>query len=389
MTREVFVAGVGQTAFGEHWDRSYRDLLTEAGLAAIQDAQMRGESLDAVYVGSMSTGKLLGQEHVAPLMLDGAGLASLRLPATRIEAAGASGAVALNQAVLAIKSGVYDRVVVGGIEKMTDVPDAEQAAIAASGIDQEWELFFGANEAALHALIAKRHMREYGTTLEQLAAVAVKNHAHAVDNPYAHFRRAIDQAMVSNAPMVADPLTVFHCAPQSDGAACVVLAAGDVLPEGARRVRVAGIAQASDTLRLSDRATLTTWDATVAAARDALQRAGVSAADVDVAEVHDAYTVSEILAIEDLGLVQKGDGGPATLEGRTGRDGDIVVNPGGGLKARGHPAGASGVAQVCELAWQLRGEADARQVVDARFGLAHNCGGTGATAVVTVLEAMA
>lgn len=382
--RDVVVAGVGQTPFGEHWDRSYRDLLTEAGLAAIEDAGMRAESLGAVYVGSMSTGKLLGQEHVAPLMLDGAGLADLRLPATRIEAAGASGAVAFHQAVLAIRSGAVDRVVVGGIEKMTDVSDADQAAIAASGIDQEWELFFGANEAALHALIAKRHMDEYGTSRAELAAVAVKNHLHAVDNPYAQFRRPITAEAVLDGPIVADPLTVFDCAPQSDGAACLVLAAADVAPDDA--VRVAGVAQASDTLRIQDRTSLTTWDATVTASRAAYRAAGISAADVDVAEVHDAFTIAEILAIEDLGFVPKGDGGRATLDGETGRDGDIVVNPGGGLKARGHPAGASGIAQICEIAWQLRGTAGARQVKDARFGVAHNCGGTGATAVVSVLE---
>lgn len=385
MSRDAFVVGAAHTPFGELWDRSYRDLLTEAGLAAMQDAGVHGEAIDAVFVGSMSTGKFLGQEHVAPLLLDGAGLADLHVPATRVEAAGASGALAFKQGVQAIRSGDADLVVVGGIEKMTDVSDTDAQAIAASGIDQEWEHFFGATEASLHALLAKRHMAEHGTTREQLAEVAAKNHRHGADNALAQFQRAITAEQVMAAPAVADPLTVLDCAPQSDGAACVVLVSDRFL-DGRDAVKVAGTGHASDTLRLTDRHTLTALPATLQAARRAYHEAGVSPADVQVAEVHDAYTIGEVLAIEDLGLAKKGEGGPATQAGRTTFDGDVVVNPSGGLKARGHPAGATGIAQVCELVWQLRGEADGRQVEGARIGVAHNVGGTGGTAVVTVLE---
>lgn len=385
MTRDVFVLGAAHTPFGELWDRSYRDLLTEAGLSALKDARVHGEAIDAVLVGSMSTGKFLGQEHVAPLLLDGAGLADLHVPATRIEAAGASGALAFKQGVQAIRSGDADLVVVGGIEKMTDVSDTDAQAIAASGIDQEWEHFFGATEASLHALLAKRHMAEHGTTREQLAHVAAKNHRHAAANPLAQYQRALEVEQVLAAPVVADPLTVLDCAPQSDGAACVILAS-DAYIDGRDVVKVSGTGQASDTLRIADRHTLTSMPATLQAARRAYHEAGVSPADVQVAEVHDAYTISELMAIEDLGLVKKGEGGPATESGRTTFGGDVVVNPGGGLKARGHPAGATGIAQVCELVWQLRGQAEGRQVEDARIGVAHNVGGTGATAVVTVLE---
>ncbi len=387
--KDAFVIGAAHTRFGEAWDRSYRDLLTEAGLAAIKDAGVQGEDIDEVFVGTMSTGKLLGQEHVAPLLLDGAGLADLHLPATRVEAAGASGGVAFRQAVQAIRSGVADLVVVGGIEKMTDVSDTDQAGIQASGIDQEWEHVFGATDVALHALLAKRHMHAYGTTREHLASVAVKNHLHAVNNPLAQFQRAIDADMVLRSPMVSDPLTVFDCAPSADGAACVILCSEDIVDRYKNRsVKVAGAGQGSDTLALHSRADLTTQRATQEAARRAYGQAKISVADIDVAEVHDAYTISEILAIEDLGLVKKGEGGRATAEGRTGYDGDIVVNPSGGLKARGHPAGATGIAQICELTWHLRGTAGARQVEGARIGVAHNAGGTGATAVVTVLEAI-
>jgi acetyl-CoA C-acetyltransferase len=269
---------------------------------------------------------------------------------------------------------------------MTDVSDADASAIAASGIDQEWEHFFGATDAAVHALVARRHMHAHGTTREHLAAVAIKNHRHAVNNPVAQFRREIDEATVLGAPMVAEPLGVFDCAPVSDGAACIVLCSDAVVGSYRGAVKVAGSGQASDTLALHDRSNLTSWLATEHAAKRAYSQAQVSIADIDLAEVHDGYTISELLAIEDLGFIKKGDAGRATLEGRTTYGGDIVVNPSGGLKARGHPAGATGIAQVCELVWQLRGDAGKRQVKDARIGVAHNTGGTGGTAVVHVLE---
>lgn len=384
---DAFVIGAAHTRFGEQWEKSYRDLMTEAGLAAIQDAGIQGDAIDAVFVGTMSTGALTGQEHVAPLLLDGAGLADLHLPATRVEAAGASGAVAFRQAVQLIRSGSAQVVVVGGIEKMTDVSDADAQAIASAGIDQEWEQFFGATDAALHAIVAKRHMHSFGTTREQVAQVAVKNHAHGAKNPLAQYRKAIDLDTVLRSPFVAEPLTVFDCAPVSDGAACIVLASGAVASSYRKDpVLVAGSGQASDTLALHSRASITTMRATEEAARRAYTEAGVSAADIQLAEVSDAYTIAEILAIEDLGFVKKGEGGAATVERRTTFGGDVVVNPSGGLKARGHPAGATGIAQVCEATWQLRGKADGRQVKDARMAITHNVGGTGATAVVHVLE---
>jgi acetyl-CoA C-acetyltransferase len=277
---------------------------------------------------------------------------------------------------------------VGGIEKMTDVSDADAQAIASAGIDQEWEAFFGATDAALHALMTKRHMHSFGTTRDQIAQVAVKNHAHGAKNPLAQFRKAIDLDTVLNSPIVADPLTVFDCAPVSDGAACIVLASGAVAPSYRKDpILVAGSGQASDTLALHSRESLTTSKATEFAAKRAYAEAGVSAADIQVAEVGDAYTIAELMAIEDLGFVKKGLGGPATEEGRTTYGGDLpVVNPSGGLKARGHPAGATGIAQVCEATWHLRGKAEGRQVKGARIALTHNAGGTGGTAVVHVLE---
>ncbi len=387
--KDAYIIGAAHTRFGEAWDKSHRDLLTQAGLSAIKDAGIGGEEIDEVFIGTMSTGKLLGQEHAAPLMLDGAGLADLHIPATRVEAAGASGGVAFRQAVQTIRTGLADVVVVGGLEKMTDVSDTDQAAIHAAAVDQEWEHFFGATDAALHALMAKRHMADHGTTREQLAAVAVKNHAHGAKNPLAQFQREIKPEMVLNSPAVAEPLGMFDCAPSSDGAACIVLCSSNVVDNHRTdAVKVSGTGQASDTLALHSRRSLTSMAATQEAARRAYSEAHVSVADIDVAEVHDSYTIAEIMAIEDLGLVKTGEGGRATEDGRTTFGGNIVVNPSGGLKARGHPAGATGIAQVCELTWQLRGDAGGRQVKDARIGLAHNVGGTGGTAVVSVLEGM-
>lgn len=385
--RDVAVIGVGETAFGELWDRSFRDLGIEAGLHAIQDAKVTAEEIDALYVGNMSAGKFIDQEHVSALVADYSGLADQHLPTVRVEGGGACGAIALLQARLAIASGMYDIVVVGGAEKMTDVGEVQAAEILAGTADQEWETVFGATFAGLYAMMARRHMYEYGTTREQLAAVAVKNHRNGALNPNAQFQREITLETVLQSPAVAEPLGLFDCAPLSDGAAALVLCAMDRARKYTDRpVRIAGSGQASDFLALHDRRDLTTMDATVVAGKRALAEARVEPKDIQVAEVHDNFTITEILAIEDLRFVPKGKGGPATEEGLTALNGKISVNPSGGLKARGQPVGATGVAQAVEVVRQLRGEGGKRQVAGAERGLTHTLGGTGATAVVHVFE---
>ncbi|OGS66079.1 MAG: acetyl-CoA acetyltransferase [Euryarchaeota archaeon RBG_19FT_COMBO_69_17] len=383
--RDVAIIGVGETPFGELWERSFRDLGIEAGLKAIQDAKIGSDDIDAVYIGNMSAGKFIDQEHVAALVADYAGLADRHLPTVRVEGGGACGALALFQARLAIASGMYDIVVVGGAEKMTDVGDVQAAEILAGTADQEWESVFGATFAGLYAMMARRHMHEYGTRREHLAAVAVKNHKNGSLNPNAQFQREITMETVLQAPWVAEPLGLFDCAPLSDGAAAVVLCA----MERARSftdapIRILGSGQASDFLALHDRRSLTAMDATTEAGARALKQAKLAPKDVQVAEVHDNFTITEILAIEDLGFVEKGKGGPATLDGVTALNGKVSVNPSGGLKARGQPVGATGVAQAVEIVRQLRGEAGKRQVVGAKHGLTHTLGGTGATAVVHI-----
>ena len=385
--RDVAVIGVAETEFGELWDRSFRELGIEAGLKAIQDAQIASEDIDAIYIGNMSAGKFIDQEHVSALVADYAGLADRHLPTVRVEGGGACGAIALMQARLAIASGMYDIVVVGGAEKMTDGGDVQAAEILASTADQEWETVFGATFPGLYAMMARRHMHDFGTTREQLAAVAVKNHKNGSLNPEAQYRKEISLETVLNAPMVADPLGVFDCAPLSDGAAAVVLCAAD----RARKftdtpVLLRGSGQASDFLAVHDRRDLTTMDATVVAGKRAFEQARLEPKDIQVAEVHDNFTISEILAIEDLRFIEKGKGGPATVDGVTALNGKISVNTSGGLKARGQPVGATGVAQAVEIVQQLRGDAGKRQVVAAQRGLTHTLGGTGATAVVHIFE---
>lgn len=387
--RQVAIVGFGLTKFGERWESSLRNLITEAGLAALQDCKVSGEEIDELYVGSMSPGQFTNQELVAPLVLDSAGLSDTHIPTTRVEGAGASGGMALRQAYLSIASGHADVAIAGGVEKMTDVPEKDVTRILGAASDQEWEAFIGATDPALHALIARRHMEKFGTTREQLGLVAVKNHKHGALNPHAQFQKEVSLETVLQSPLISDPLRVFDTAPASDGAAALVLAALDVAESYTDKpVRIAGSGQGSDYVSLAARETITSFAATKYAAQKAFQQARIKPKDLDVIEIHDSYTINEILGIEDLGLCKPGAAGGLTESGVTSLGGELPVNPSGGLKARGHPIGATGIAQAAELVVQLRGAAGARQVKEAQRGLALNTGGTGVVSVVHVLEAV-
>ena len=387
--RDVVVIGVGITKFGELWDKSFRQLIAEAGSRAIIDSGISGTEIDALYVGSMSAGRFVGQEHVGALVADASGFSLMHIPSIRVESACASGGIAFRQGYFSVASGMNDIVVVGGIEKMTDVVGTEASNILATGLDQEWEAFFGATFPGIYAMIATKHMNDFGTTREQLAQVAVKNHANGALNPYAQFKKEIKLESVLNAPMVAYPLGMLDCSPVSDGAATLILCAAEKAKKYTDKpVKIIGSGQASDTLPLHGRNDICTFESTTYAARMAYKRANIEPSKIDVAEVHDCFTIAEILAIEDLGFVKKGDGGKAIDNKITTFDGKIPVNPSGGLKAKGHPVGATGVAQIGEIVLQLRGEADKRQVKDAKIGLTHNVGAGGASCVVNILEAM-
>jgi len=387
--RDVAVIGVGVTKFGELWDKSFRQLITESGSKAILEAGVSGTEIDALYVGSMGSGRFIGPEHIGALVADCSGFSHLHIPSTRIESACASGGLAVRQGYLSVASGINDIVVVGGIEKMTDVVGTEATNTLATVADQEWEAFFGATFPGLYAMIATKHMNDYGTTREQLAQVAVKNHANGALNPNAQFKREISIDAVINAPPVSYPLGMLDCSPVSDGAATVVLCAAEKAKKYIDTpVKIIASGQASDTLALHGRREICTFDSTVHAAKMAYKQANLKPKDIDVAELHDSFTIAEILAVEDLGFVKKGDGGKAIENKITTLDGELPVNTSGGLKAKGHPIGATGVAQIAEIVAQLQGKADKRQIKDAKIGLAHNIGGTGASCVVHILEAM-
>jgi acetyl-CoA C-acetyltransferase len=271
------------------------------------------------------------------------------------------------------------------VEKMTDVDSDIADDLLVSSVDREWEAICGATLPSLFALMARAHIERYHTTSEQMAMVAAKNHSNAVHNPYAQFRREISTEAVLNSPIVADPLHMLDCSGIADGAAAVVLCAAEKAKKYTDSpVYVKASAQASDTISLHDRRDITAMDATIFASRKAYKRASLEPSQIDLAEVHDSYTIAEIIAIEDLGFFNKGEGGIATGEGQTEIGGRIAINPSGGLKACGHPLGATGIRQAVEITQQLRGEAGKRQVPNAEVGLAHNIGGTGGTAIVHI-----
>jgi len=378
--RDVAVIGVGMNRWGELWEKSHRQIWTEAALEAIADAGV--DHVDALYVGCMSGGLFVGQEHLGALLADQLGMGPI--PGTRVESACASGGLAFRQAYLAVASGEHDLVLASGVEKMTDVDGGAATYALSTAADQEYECYHGVTFPGLYAMMARVHMHRYGTTREQLAHVAVKNHAHGLLNPLAQFRSTITVEDVVESVMVADPLRVLDCSPITDGAAAVVLAA---LPlKGTKRppVKVAASAAATDTIGLHDREDLAWLRSTEVAAAKAYARAGITPEDVSFCEVHDCFTIAEVMVIEALGLAERGRGGEAAVSGMTALGGRVPVNPSGGLKSKGHPVGATGIAQIREAVLQLRGESEGRQVKDARWGLTQNMGGTGASAVVHI-----
>lgn len=383
--RDVAIIGIGITKFGELWDTSFRDLFVNAGVRALEDSEMNGEEIDAMFVGNMSAGQFIQQEHVGSLIADHAGL--VPVPCTRVEAACASGGLSLRQAFISVASGIHDVVVAGGIEKMTDILAGECTGALATAADQEWEVHVGSTFPGLYALMARRHMHKFGTTEEQMAQVAVKNHKNGTLNPHAQYQKKVTVESVLSSPTVTEPLNLFDCCPVSDGAAAAILASAEKAKEYTDTpILISGSGQASGTLSLHNRKSLTEIPAAVRATKTAYEMAGTEPEDIDLAEVHDCFTIAEIMAIEDLGFCKKGEGGKTVEEGEIAPNGRVSVNTSGGLKAKGHPVGATGIAQAVEIVSQLRGEAGKRQADGAEIGLTHNIGGSGGTGVVHVLE---
>lgn len=409
----VAIVGVGMSKFSAFPDKSSRDLFVEAfkELRQSVDKGFDPEIVEAIFIGNYSSDLFEGQGHTAPIMTDAVGL--IPRPATRVEAACASGGAALRQGVLAVASGLHDVVLVGGVERMTKLPTAQVTDTLGSAADSLYEIPAGFTFPGFYAAIATAYMARYGMKPEHLMNVAIKNHENGALNPKAQFGVTIPdwmqgriQAAIKKGkpapawrdhwdflhddaanPMIAWPLRLFDCSPITDGAACVLL----VTAERAREftdapVYVIGAGQASDAI-LQERADLTSLTAARRAAAMAYQQAGVTAADIRLAEVHDCFTIAEIVASEDLGFFAPGTGYKAAEDGVTARDGARPINTSGGLKSKGHPVGASGVAQTVEIFKQMRREAGPRQVKgDIPLAVSHNVGATGSTCVVHVYE---
>jgi acetyl-CoA C-acetyltransferase len=385
--RPVAIIGIGKTAFGAFPDRDLRSLAVEAGQKCLADAHVSPSQVEAYYLGNFAGPSFVGQNHLAPYIAGAMGITGV--PCTRFEAACASSGSAFYHAVSSVAAGLNDVVLVAGVEKMTSQTTPKVTEILAGAGDTCGEVRAGATFPALFAMIARRHMYQYGTTREMMAAVAVKNHENGAKNPLAHMRKVITMEQALKGKPISEPLTVFDCSLISDGAAAVLIAPLERAGEFTDKpVKVLGVAQTSDYVALDQKEDITTFRAVSAAAQKAYKMAGVTAQDIQFAEIHDCFTIAEIIATEDLGFVKKGEGGPYALAGCTRLTGPLPINTSGGLKSKGHPVGATGVGQICDLVYQLRGEAGERQLARHSLGLAQNLGGSGATAVVTILGAL-
>jgi len=383
---DVAVVGAGQTKYGNH-SLGLKGMWAEAALSAFEsvDGDFSPSQIDEAFIGSIAFGgSQLG--NTAALLTEHSAMDGV--PVRRVENACASSGFAFRDAWMAIKSGQADVVVAGGIEKMNDLtPERKRFWLGVSG-DTEWERLAGLTFPGTYALMARRHFHEYDSNHDDLVHISVKNHSHGAMNPLAHIQKQVSFEKAASGFMVADPLTLYDCCPTSDGASCVILAADHVVQQFTDTpVWIRGSGAASDRLALHDRPSITQLKATAEASKRAYQQSGINPRDIDLAEVHDCFTIAELMATEDLGFAQRGEGGMFARDGRgVLNQGDVTINSSGGLKSKGHPLGATGTGQIVEVFKQLRGQvANGRQVRDAETALTHNVGGSGATCAVHVL----
>lgn len=382
----VYIAGTSSTRFGRHTDTTIEALAVDAAARALVESGIERSRIGAVYLGNFVSGPLNGKEVLAGIVAERLGLQGI--PCTKVEGACASGGIAFRHACMAVASGMCDAVLVVGVETMMHASTPEITSALNCAMDNENDGPSGLTFPGVFGLAWRVHAQKYGTTREDIAAVIIKNKANGLKNPLAQMGADLTQAQIASSAMIADPLQLFDCCPPSDGAAAVVVSRRDLLTEKARQqgIRVLASAQTSGSARISHHPDLCSFDATVLAAKQAYAQAGLQAADIDLVELHDCFSIAEIIDSEDLGLVPRGQGGHWAAEGRTGMRGDIVVNPSGGLLAKGHPVGATGVGQIHEVVQQLRGE-HANQVQGARIAMTHNLGGVGVACTVHILGA--
>lgn len=378
--RDVFIAGAGLTPAGEHWDKSLRELAFYAIEAVAKDAPRPNP--EALFVANMLGGSLSHQAHLGTLVADFAGLRGIE--AVTVEAAGASGAAALRQAYQAVAAGAVEAALVVGVEKMTDKVGPGVAAAAATATDSDYEAAQGATPTALAALLMRRYMHQHGVALKDFANFSVNAHANAKSNPNAMFRNAITPDAFVKAGMVADPVNVFDTAPECDGAAALLVTAHPNPEHPA--IRIAASTMATDTLAVHDRRDPLVFEAARYSAARAYSSSGITPRQIQVFELYDAFTVFSALSLEAAGFAEPGEGWKLAADNEISIKGRIPISTFGGLKARGNPGGATGVYQIAEVVLQLRGEAGANQVNDARYGMTQSIGGAGSTAVTHILE---
>ncbi len=381
--RDVVIIGIGQTPVGEHWEKSLRHLAHDAIMAAMRDAGI--ETADALYVGNMLSGQLVGQEHLGALIADFIGLRGIE--AMKVEAACGSGAAALRVGLMAVASGMQDVVLVCGVEKMTDGISDEVTSGLATAADQEYEVSQGISFVGLNALLMRRYMHEYGITKDQFAPFTVNAHRNGVNNPNAMFRSPVSETAYARAGMIADPINLLDSSPVCDGAACVVLAPASKYRAKAK-AQILASAVATDSVAVHDRRDPLTLDAVTLSSQRAYAEARLTPADIHLFEVHDAFSIMAALSLEAAGFAPRGRAVDMAKAGELAIGGRLPVATMGGLKARGHPVGATGIYQVVEVVEQLTGQAGANQVPGATVGMAQNIGGSGATVITHILGAV-
>lgn len=380
--REVSIIGIGQTDVAEHWDKSIKHLAYEAISAAVADAGI--QSFGALVVGNMIAGQVSQQLHLGAQIADFCGYRGIE--AYTVEAACASGGAAIRSGIVAVASGAYDVVVVCGVEKMTDSPSDRVTGALATAADAEYEVDQGATFVAINALLMQRYVHEHQTPRDAFAPFSINAHRNAVHNPHAMFRLPITLERYLNAPMIAPPINVMDSSPICDGAAALVLCASEIAHHHTPKpIRVLASASATDSLALHDRFDMLTMRAVELSAQRAYAQAGIGPGDIDLFELHDAFSIMAVLSLEASGFAARGEGCRLALDGEIAPDRRVPISTRGGLKARGHPVGATGVYQAVEVVTQLRGQAGATQVPGARFGMAQNIGGSGATVITHIL----
>ena len=380
--RDVSIIGVGSTRFGRHGEAAIDDLAASAARDALTDAGIEPERIGALYLGNFVAGMLTGQEVLAGLVGEAIGLDGV--PCTKVEGACASGGIAFRHACLAVGAGLTDAAIAVGVEKMTHASNPRITESLNSAMDNRADAPSGLTFPGLFGMAYRLHAQRYGTTRDQVSSVVVKNKTNGLSNPLAQMGASLTVEDVRKSKPIADPLRIYDCCPASDGAAAVVVVARDLARANEKAVDVRASVQTSGSARIAGHPDLCSFDATVNAAALAFEEAGLTAEDLDFVELHDCFSIAEIIDSEDLGIVPRGQGGGWAGEGRTARGGDMPINTSGGLLAKGHPVGATGLSQLYEAVHQLRGD-HPNQVRDARFGLTHNLGGTGVACTVSIL----